>query len=85
MNPPTTPVKYDLQTRFGTVYGEEEKAAIAECLARDAPTSGKSVVEFEQKFAEMCKTRHAIAVSNGTAALLMACKAIDIKPGDEVI
>jgi len=85
MNAPTTPVKFDLQTRFGTVYGDEEKAAIAECLARDAPTSGKSVVEFERKFAEMCNTKHAIAVSNGTAALLMACKAIDIKPGDEVI
>ncbi|MBN2150883.1 MAG: DegT/DnrJ/EryC1/StrS family aminotransferase, partial [Candidatus Lokiarchaeota archaeon] len=85
MNAPTSPVKYDLQTRFGTMYGEEEKAAIAECLARDAPTSGKRVIEFEKRFAEMCKTRHAIAVSNGTAALLMACKAIDIKAGDEVI
>ncbi len=82
---PTTAVKFDLQTRFGTVYDEDEQAAMAECLARDAPTSGKSVVEFEKKFAEMCKTRHAIALSNGTAALLMACKAIDIKPGDEVI
>jgi perosamine synthetase len=82
---PTTSVKFDLQTRFGTIYDDAEKAAMAECLARDAPTSGKSVVEFEKKFAEMCKTKHAIAVSNGTAALLMACKAIDIKPGDEVI
>lgn len=85
MNAPATPIKFDLQTRFGTVYGDEEKAAIVDCLARDAPTSGKSVVEFEKKFADLCKTKHAIAVSNGTAALLMACKAIDIKPGDEVI
>nr|MDO8109332.1 DegT/DnrJ/EryC1/StrS family aminotransferase [Candidatus Sigynarchaeota archaeon] len=83
--PPMTPIKFDLQTRFGTIYDDAEKAAIVECLARDAPTSGKSVVEFEKRFAEICGTKHAIAVSNGTAALLVAFKAIGIKNGDEVI
>lgn len=79
------PIKYDLETRFGSIYDDEEKKAIMEVLARDAPTSGKSVVEFEKKFAQFCGTKYAISVSNGTAALMMAFKAIDIKPGDEVI
>ncbi|HME55739.1 MAG TPA: DegT/DnrJ/EryC1/StrS family aminotransferase [Candidatus Lokiarchaeia archaeon] len=85
VSPPTTPIKFDLQTRFGSIYDDAEKEAVIECLERDAPTSGKSVVEFEKKFAEMCNVKHAIAVSNGTAALLMAFKAIGIKLGDEVI
>ncbi|MHA1371958.1 MAG: DegT/DnrJ/EryC1/StrS family aminotransferase [Promethearchaeota archaeon] len=79
------PVKYDLQTRFGSIYDYNEKQAILECLYNDAPTCGEKVAEFEKKFAEFCGTKHAIAVSNGTAALMMAFKAIGIKPGDEVI
>lgn len=78
-------VKFDLETRFGSIYDDEEKNAIMEVVGRDAPTSGKSVVEFERKFAQYCGTKYAITVSNGTAALMMAFKAIDIKPGDEVI
>jgi dTDP-4-amino-4,6-dideoxygalactose transaminase len=79
------PVKYDLQTRFGTIYDDAEKHAIDEVLARDAPTSDKKVVEFEKKFAEFCGTKYAITVSNGTAALQMAFNAIGIHPGDEII
>ncbi len=78
-------VKHDLQTRFGSIYGDEERQAVLDCLARDAPTSASGVVEFEKEFAAFCGTKHAIAVSNGTAALLMAFKAVDIKPGDEII
>jgi hypothetical protein len=36
-------VKYDLQTRFGTIYDDAEKHAIDEILARDAPTSDKKL------------------------------------------
>src|SRR5271157_4244466 len=85
VNAPSTPIMYDLQTRFGTIYDEAEKVAILDVLTKDAPTSGKAVQEFEKRFAEMCGTKHAVAVSNGTAALLMAYKAVDVKPGDEVI
>lgn len=83
--PEFPPIKFDLQTRHGTIYGEEEKQAILECLANDAPTSGKKVDEFENKYAEMCDTKYAITVSNGTAALTIAYNAIGIQPGDEVI
>jgi perosamine synthetase len=79
------PVKFDLQTRFGSIYDEEENLAIADVMKRDAPTSNKKVVEFEKNFAKYCGCKYAVAVSNGTAALAMAYKAVNIMPGDEVI
>ena len=83
--PDFPPVKFDLQTRHGTIYGEEEKQAILDVFARDAPTSDKSVLEFESKFAEFCETKYAVTVSNGTAALNMAYNAVGVHPVDEVI
>jgi len=41
--------------------------------------------EFEKKFAELCKVKHAVAVSSGTGALEIILRALDIKNGDEVI
>ncbi len=41
--------------------------------------------EFEREFATWCGTQYAIAVGNGTLALDLALKALDIKAGDEVI
>ena len=46
---------------------------------------GKYVDAFEEKFAAFCGTKHAVAVSNGTAALHLALVAYGIGPGDEVI
>lgn len=46
---------------------------------------GPYVSEFEQKIAEYCGSRHAIATVNGTAALHTALLLAGVKPGDEVI
>jgi dTDP-4-amino-4,6-dideoxygalactose transaminase len=48
-------------------------------------TLGKPVREFEQKFAAMIGTRHAIGVNSGTDALKLSLKALGVGPGDEVI
>lgn len=48
-------------------------------------TTGPSVSEFEKKVAEYVGAKYAVAVSNGTAALHMACYAAGIGPGDEVL
>lgn len=46
---------------------------------------GKHVETCEADLAQFVGSKHALAVSNGTIALMMALQAIDIRPGDEVI
>ncbi len=46
---------------------------------------GPRTEAFEAEFAEFTGARHAFAVTNGTAALHLACLAVGLGPGDEVI
>lgn len=46
---------------------------------------GPVVAEFETRFAELVGAKHAIAVNNGTTALVAGIQALDLEPGDEVI
>src|SRR3954468_9611842 len=46
---------------------------------------GPEITAFEQEMAAMLGIRHAVAVSSGTDALLLALMALDIKAGDEVV
>lgn len=65
--------------------GREDVAQVVRVLRSDWITQGPKIREFEKKLAEYCGARYAVAVSSGTAALHIACLALDIKPGDEVI
>ena len=56
--------------------------AVAEVLRSDWLTQGPCIDRFEQAIAAYCGARHAVAVSNGTAALHIACLALDLGPGD---
>ena len=66
-------------------FGPEENAAVMEVLNSRWLTMGAVTQEFERKFADHIGARHALAVSNGTVALHLACLALGIGPGDEVI
>jgi dTDP-3-amino-2,3,6-trideoxy-4-keto-D-glucose/dTDP-3-amino-3,4,6-trideoxy-alpha-D-glucose/dTDP-2,6-dideoxy-D-kanosamine transaminase len=48
-------------------------------------TLGAAVRQFEESFARLCASRHAVGVGSGTDALFLALKAIGVGPGDEVI
>ena len=56
--------------------------AVVAVLQGDFLTQGPTVERFEAALAERVGARHAIAVSNGTAALHLACLAAGIGPGD---
>jgi perosamine synthetase len=63
-----------------------EKRYLLECIDSGWISSeGPFVKSFEEKFAARFGRKHAIAVSNGTAALDAAIEALGIGPGDEVI
>ncbi len=47
--------------------------------------TGKEGRNFEHEFAAFCGTKHAVALSNGTVALELALRALNIGSGDEVI
>jgi dTDP-4-amino-4,6-dideoxygalactose transaminase len=66
-------------------YGPEESAAVAAVLQSRWLTMGEHVAAFESEFAEFVGTKHAIAVSNGTAALHLAFRGLGIGGGDEII
>lgn len=47
--------------------------------------TGEEGALFEQEFAKFCNCKHAISLANGTVALELALRALNIGPGDEVI
>jgi len=77
--------KFELEFSHGSIYGEEEKAAVLEVLAANAPSCGAKVQQFEREFASYCGTEYGLAVSSATAGLSLALIAAGVGPGDEVI
>ncbi len=75
----------------GLLIGEEEKAAVLEVLDSQSlfrhygPRPLHKVAKFERAFAGAVGSRHAVAVTSGTAALMTALAALGAGPGDEVI
>ena len=64
---------------------EQDEKAVLAVLRSERLALGPKAVEFEQAIARYTDTRHAVAVSSGTAALHLIVKALGIGPGDEVI
>ncbi len=66
-------------------FDEEEFAAVDRVLRSKWLTMGAVTQELEQAFSAYVGAKHAIAVTNATAALHMACVACGLGPGDEAI
>jgi dTDP-4-amino-4,6-dideoxygalactose transaminase len=64
---------------------DELMGAVREVAERGAFTLGEPVEAFEREFAAYCETGHAVGVASGTEALVLALRALEIGPGDEVI
>ena len=70
--------------------GNEEIREVTAVLSEKSLTSssfdgGKRVQQFEKLLSKFVKSKFAVAVNSGTAALQASLYAIDIKPGDEVL
>ena len=63
----------------------EDVEAVVEVLKADFLTQGPKISEFENAFADYTGAKHAVAVSNGTAALHLCAKALGVGPGQKVI
>lgn len=61
---------------------DDDVRAVIEVLRSDWLTQGPAVERFEQQVAAYCGARHAVALSNATAALHLACLAAGLGPGD---
>jgi dTDP-4-amino-4,6-dideoxygalactose transaminase len=67
------------------ILGPEEIAAVSAVLKSGWLSMGLQTRRFEEEFARFLGVPHALAVANGTVALHLACLAMGLGPGDEVL
>ena len=79
-----TPVR-DTKLFYGHQYIDEaDIQAVVDVLKSDYLTCGPKIGELEEKLCQVTGAKYAVACSNGTAALHIACMAAGIGAGDEV-
>ena len=68
------------------LIGEKEFEYVRECLRTGWISSGgKFIKQFEEKFAFYIGMKYGIAVNNGTNALILALRVLDLPAGSEVV
>jgi len=76
----------DIRLNYAKQYIDQSDIdEVIKVLKSDFITCGPKVIEMEKKLCELTKAKYAVAVSNGTAALHVACLSAGISQGDEVI
>ncbi len=65
--------------------GPEAERLVLEVIRSGMIAQGPMVARFEREFAQLVGARHAVAVNNGTTALVAALQVLEVGPGDEVI
>ena len=79
------PVRSTLLPYAHQTIEADDLAAVQAALGADWITQGPAVARFERALAARAGVAHAVAFSNGTAALHAACWAAGLGPGDEAI
>ncbi|MDB4890842.1 MAG: DegT/DnrJ/EryC1/StrS aminotransferase [Gemmatimonadetes bacterium] len=74
----------DLKAQHATIR-DEVVAAMMKVVDAQTFILGDAVANLERQVAELSHTKHAIGCANGTDAILLAMRALDIGRGDEVI
>src|SRR5216110_2323427 len=74
----------DLKLQYATIRDEVLRVT-DEVYSSQMFILGKRVDAFEADLAAYCRTRHAVGISSGTDALLIALMVLGVGPGDEVI
>ena len=74
----------DLRKQYLSIKPEIDDA-IKNVIYDTAFIDGKYVKQFEEEFANYCNAKYCIGVGNGTDALFIVLKSLDIGQGDEVI
>ena len=76
----------DTKLFYGHQYIDDaDIKAVTDVLRSDFLTCGPQIGNLEKRLCELTGARYAVACSNGTAALHMACQAAGIGEGDELI
>ncbi len=75
---------YDIPL-FDLNFGTEEELAVVRTLQSKWISKGPKCKELEDKFADIFGAKYACAVTNCTAALHLACCAVGLERGDEVL
>ena len=64
---------------------DEMMAMFANALETGGFIGGANVEKFQQQFSAFCEVKHCLGVANGTDALMLALRALEIGPGDQVV
>ena len=77
---------FEKKIGYGHQYiDDKDIQAVVNVLKSDFLTCGPAIEEAENKLCNITGAKHAVLISNGTAALHAICFAAGIKEGDEVI
>lgn len=74
----------DLRGQYKRLQAEIDDAVLA-CLESGQFIQGRGVEAFEHALADYTGAAHVVACANGTDALMLACMALGLKPGDKVM
>lgn len=78
-------IEYENIGRLNQPFNEAFELAFKEVIDSGWYILGNKVKQFETEFAAYCHTQHCIGVANGLDAIILALRAYEFQPGDEVI